>query len=52
MLYLLKVEKQDMDHEETVVEKVHDRVLDYTMTGIEDILGLKGSNYFRGGFER
>lgn len=29
VLYWLKVEKQDMDKEETVVEKVHHRVVDY-----------------------
>uniref|UniRef100_A0A183BZH2 Sodium/hydrogen exchanger n=1 Tax=Globodera pallida TaxID=36090 RepID=A0A183BZH2_GLOPA len=52
LLFLLKVEKQDMDYEQMMVEKVYNKYFDYTMAGIEDIVGQKGKHFFRDAFER
>ncbi|KAL3077285.1 hypothetical protein niasHS_013274 [Heterodera schachtii] len=52
LLSLLKVEKQDMEYEEMMVEKVYNKYFDYTMAGIEDIVGQRGKHFFRDAFER
>uniref|UniRef100_A0A914HU55 Sodium/hydrogen exchanger n=1 Tax=Globodera rostochiensis TaxID=31243 RepID=A0A914HU55_GLORO len=52
LLFLLKVEKQDLDYEQMMVEKVYNKYFDYTMAGIEDIVGQKGKHFFRDAFER
>lgn len=52
LLYLLKVEKADLDYEAMMVEKVYGRFMDYTMAGIEDIIGQRGRHFIRDTFER
>ncbi|KAI1721766.1 sodium/hydrogen exchanger family domain-containing protein [Ditylenchus destructor] len=52
LLSLLKVEKQDLEKQDTMIENVYNRYCDYTMAGIEDIAGQKGRNSIRDAFER
>nr|CAD2196696.1 unnamed protein product [Meloidogyne enterolobii] len=52
LLFLLKVEKADLDYEAMMVEKVYNKYFDYTMAGIEDIIGQRGRHFFRDSFER
>jgi len=52
LLYLLKVKKADLDYEQMMVEKVYNKYFDYTMAGIEDIIGQKGRHFIRDTFER
>lgn len=51
LLNWLKVEKQK-EYQATMVEKVYNRYFDYTMAGLEDIAGQKGSHSVRDWFER
>uniref|UniRef100_A0A915LWW2 Cation/H+ exchanger domain-containing protein n=1 Tax=Meloidogyne javanica TaxID=6303 RepID=A0A915LWW2_MELJA len=48
----LGVEKADLDYEAMMVEKVYNKYFDYTMAGIEDIIGQRGRHFFRDSFER
>lgn len=52
LLFLLKVEKQDLDYEQMMVEAVYNKYFDYTMAGIEDIIGQRGRHFIRDTFER
>uniref|UniRef100_A0A915DIP2 Cation/H+ exchanger domain-containing protein n=1 Tax=Ditylenchus dipsaci TaxID=166011 RepID=A0A915DIP2_9BILA len=52
LLHWLKVEKQDLERQETMIENVYKRYCDYTMAGVEDIAGMKGRNSIRDTFER
>ncbi|CEF66869.1 Na+/H+ exchanger family and Cation/H+ exchanger domain-containing protein [Strongyloides ratti] len=51
LLNFLDVKKKD-DREKTMLETVYSRYFDYAVSGIEDIAGLKGKNFFRASFER
>ncbi|KAI6212349.1 Sodium/hydrogen exchanger [Aphelenchoides besseyi] len=51
LLALLKVEQAEERHV-TMVEQVYNKYFDYTMTGIEDIVGQKGKHSIRDWFER
>ncbi|KAI6243508.1 Sodium/hydrogen exchanger [Aphelenchoides fujianensis] len=51
LLSLLKVEKAE-DRQITMIENVYNKYFDYTMTGIEDIVGQKGKHSIRDWFER
>ncbi|KAI6170834.1 Sodium/hydrogen exchanger [Aphelenchoides bicaudatus] len=51
LLSLLKVEKAE-DRQFTMIENVYAKYFDYTMTGIEDIVGQKGQHSIRDWFER
>ncbi|KAI6185920.1 Sodium/hydrogen exchanger [Aphelenchoides besseyi] len=51
LLSLLKVEKAE-ERQIMMVEQVYNKYFDYTMTGIEDIVGQKGKHAVRDWFER
>ncbi|KAI6198544.1 Sodium/hydrogen exchanger [Aphelenchoides besseyi] len=51
LLAWLKVEQAEERHA-TMVEQVYNKYFDYTMTGIEDIVGQKGKHSIRDWFER
>lgn len=51
MLNLLDVETAE-DRQFTMIENVYAKYFDYTMTGIEDIVGQKGKHSIRDWFER
>uniref|UniRef100_A0A0K0F255 Sodium/hydrogen exchanger n=1 Tax=Strongyloides venezuelensis TaxID=75913 RepID=A0A0K0F255_STRVS len=51
LLNLLNVKKKD-DKEKTMLETISSRHIDYTVSGIEGIAGLKGKNSLRTSFER
>uniref|UniRef100_A0A0N5BE88 Sodium/hydrogen exchanger n=1 Tax=Strongyloides papillosus TaxID=174720 RepID=A0A0N5BE88_STREA len=51
LLNLLDVKKKD-DRDKTMLETISSRHIDYTISGIEDIAGLKGKNSLRTLFER
>uniref|UniRef100_A0AC35TI22 Sodium/hydrogen exchanger n=1 Tax=Rhabditophanes sp. KR3021 TaxID=114890 RepID=A0AC35TI22_9BILA len=50
LLNFLKVKKSE-NRSLTMLESVYSRYFDYTLTGIEDIAGLRGKNSFRTWFE-
>ncbi|KAI6216537.1 Sodium/hydrogen exchanger [Aphelenchoides besseyi] len=51
LLSLLKVEKAE-ERQIMMMEQVYNKYFDYTMTGIEDIVGQKGKHAVRDWFER
>uniref|UniRef100_A0AC35F8Q9 Sodium/hydrogen exchanger n=2 Tax=Panagrolaimus sp. PS1159 TaxID=55785 RepID=A0AC35F8Q9_9BILA len=50
LLNWLKVEKAE-EHEISLIQNVYNRYFDYTMAGIEDIIGVHGKNTVRDNFE-
>ncbi|CAJ0949748.1 unnamed protein product, partial [Mesorhabditis belari] len=47
----LKVETKE-DRQKTMTESIYTKYFDYTMSGIEDIAGIRGEHYIRDTYER